>query len=205
MFLGTLFIIAAASGTGKTSLAKALATSLSNMVISISHTTRALRVGEQAGVSYFFTDEKEFENMIHTKQFLEYAKVFENYYGTTRKWVVDELQKGQDIILDIDWQGAEKVRQAMPNSAVSIFLLPPSRSILKQRLENRNSDSAETVAKRLSEASSEIAHYKDFDYLIVNDNFDQALLDLQNIVSAHRLRCSRQQIKYAKLLEELMN
>jgi len=204
MSLGMLFIIAAASGTGKTSLAKALSTTLDDIVISISHTTRSLRAGEQNELSYFFVDRSEFENMVQNSEFLEHAEVFDHYYGTTKKWVLEQLKSGKDVILDIDWQGAEKVRNAMPGSTVSIFLLPPSKQALKQRLKTRNRDSEEVVLDRLSKASFEITHYKDFDYLIVNDNFEKALIDLQNIVCAHRLKCSRQAVKYDKLLKELI-
>jgi len=205
MILGTLFIIAAASGTGKTSLAKALSLSLNDIAISISHTTRSLRNGEQNNSSYFFIDKKSFKKKIEASEFLEYAEVFGNYYGTERKWVLEQLTNGKDVILDIDWQGAKKVRKIMPESVVGIFLLPPSKQVLRQRLEMRNRDGKQVVLDRLDKAGFEISHYKDFDYLIVNDDFEKALADLRNIVCTHRLRCSRQAVKYAKLLKELIS
>lgn len=200
---GTLYIIAAASGTGKTSLAKALAHSLDNMVISVSHTTRPIRNGEKADASYFFVDNESFEQMIATDAFLEYAKVFDHYYGTSRAFVEKQLAAGNDVVLDIDWQGTKLVQAKIPN-CVSIFLLPPSKIILRERLENRKRDTAEIIAQRLSLASSEISHYTDYDYLVINDSFDMALSDLQTIVRANRLRRPVQAEKYAQLLQDLL-
>jgi guanylate kinase len=202
--LGTLFIIAAASGTGKTSLANALVLSLPDIKISISHTTRPIRQGETDGVSYFFIDETNFKDMITKDLFLEYAEVFGFFYGTSRQWVLHELEIGNDVILDIDWQGAQKVRELMPQNTVSIFLLPPSRAILKKRLETRNRDTADIVSDRLQKASGEIQHYKEFDYLIVNDAFEAALADLCSIISAHRLKTSCQELKHTRLLADLL-
>lgn len=203
-YQGSLFIISAASGTGKTSLATALANSLNDIAISVSHTTRQIRPGEQKDSSYFFVDNNTFENMINNGEFLEYAKVFGNYYGTSKKSVLEHLKDGKDVILDIDWQGAHKVKEIMSESAFTIFLLPPSRETLRNRLETRNSDDSKTVAERLTKANDEISHYTEFDYLIINDDFNKALSDLTNIVLATRLKCIRQKKLHERLLEDLL-
>jgi guanylate kinase len=200
--VGTLYIIAAASGTGKTSLAKALSESLSDINISISHTTRAKRAGEEANKHYFFIDKSEFEAMIIAQKFLEYAEVFGQYYGTSYEWVNERLAKGCDVVLDIDWQGAVQIRQKMP--CISIFLLPPSMQELCSRLEARKREGSALIAQRLAQASHEISHYKEFDYVIINDNFAHALQDLQTIVKTQRLRTFYQAEKYAALLQELL-
>lgn len=200
---GTLYIIAAASGTGKTSLAKALAESMPNIKISISHTTRPLRINEKANESYFYVDEGTFVDMIAQGAFLEYAKVFDYYYGTSSLFVAEQLQQGFDVLLDIDWQGAQQVRKKMPE-CVSIFLLPPSQQALRQRLENRKRDTQDVIEKRLMLASSEIAHHNEFDYLVINDGFTAALQDLQAIVRAHRLQKKMQELKHAALLKQLL-
>lgn len=201
--IGTLYIIAAASGTGKTSLAKALEQSLPNIKISISHTTRPLRAPEVANQSYFFVDNAVFEKMIAEHAFLEYAQVFGAYYGTARAFVDEQLTRGIDVILDIDWQGAEQIKKLYPQSE-SIFLLPPSKEELRRRLHKRQRDDAETIEKRLNLASSEIAHAHAFDYIVINDNFALALKDLQTIILANRLRKKPQSEKYADLLKELL-
>ena len=200
---GTLYVIAAPSGTGKTSLTSALIKSMPNIVISISHTTRPQRPGEQQNKDYFFVTESQFEQMIAAEEFLEHAKVFGNYYGTTRQWVEKRLERGIDIILEIDWQGAEQVRNLFPES-VQIFILPPSAELLRQRLQTRKQDSPEVIETRLAAASKEVAHYGYFDYLVVNDIFGVALNDLQAIVKAHRLLRKSQSVRYAKLLAQLM-
>lgn len=201
--IGTLYIIAAASGTGKTSLAKALEQSLANIKISISHTTRPMRVQETANQSYFFIDDPAFERMIAERAFLEYAKVFGYYYGTSRAFVDEQLNQGRDVILDIDWQGAAQIKKLYPQSE-SIFLLPPSKEELRRRLNKRKRDDVETIENRLNLASSEISHAHEFDYIVINDNFDLALKDLQTIVLANRLRRNSQLEKYAVLLKELL-
>ena len=201
---GTLFIIAAASGTGKTTLANALAKAMPNIKISISHTTRPIRPIEQNDSSYFFVDEKEFKNMVENNMFLECANVFGNYYGTSRDWVLKTLNAGYDIVLDIDWQGAKDIRQIMPNNTVSIFLLPPSREILKKRLAERNSDNAEVIMNRIAKASNEISHYNEFDYIVINDDFTRALDDLCAIIKAKRLECATQAKKHSELLADLL-
>lgn len=199
---GTLYIIAAASGTGKSSLADALANTMENIRISVSHTTRPRKANEQDNQHYFFIEPSEFELLIKQKAFLEYAKVFDHYYGTTRKFVADQLGKGIDVILDIDWQGAREVRKQI--DCVSIFLLPPSKDELKKRLERRNRDDAATIIKRLATANSEISHYKEFDYVIINDKFEDALSDLQAIVRSNRLLAKNQEKKYNATIQELL-
>jgi len=201
---GTLYIIAAASGTGKTSLAKALSESMANIKISVSHTTRPLRANEEENVSYFYVDEGSFVDMIEQDSFLEYAKVFDYYYGTSGVFVREQLQQGFDVILDIDWQGAQQVRQKMPE-CVSIFLLPPSLDVLRKRLENRKRDTQEIIEKRLVLAGNEVSHYNEFDYLVINDDFDTALQDLQAIVRTHRLQRKVQELKHTALLRELVH
>lgn len=200
--IGTLYIIAAASGTGKTSLAQALERSLDNIKISISHTTRPMRVQEIADQSYFFIDDHAFERMIEAQAFLEYARVFGHYYGTSRAFVEEQLNQGMDVILDIDWQGAAQIKKIYPQSE-SIFLLPPSKEELRYRLRQRKRDDTKTIENRLSLANSEIAKCQKFDYIVINDNFDLALKDLQAIVNANRLRKKTQIVKYAQLIKEL--
>lgn len=199
---GTLYIIAAASGTGKTSLAKALATTIENIKTSISHTTRPIRAGEKPQQDYFFVDVATFESLIKQKELLEYAKVFQHYYGTSRQWVEKQLHAGSDVILDIDWQGAKQIRQQM--ECISIFLLPPSRNELRLRLEKRKREDAKIIADRLATASSEITHYKEFDYIVINDKFAKALDDLKMIIFSKRLQREQQIKKYAMLIKELL-
>jgi guanylate kinase len=179
---GRLFILSAASGTGKTSLANALVESTPDVEFSVSHTTRAPRPGEKYGVHYFFVSHAEFEAMIAAGQFLEHARVFDNYYGTSRAQVEQRLKQGKRVILDIDWQGARSIKGRMPE-AVSIFLLPPSRAALEERLTKRGQDSAEVIASRMAKAMAEISHYREFDHVVVNDDFAAALADLQAIIS----------------------
>lgn len=179
---GTLFILSAPSGAGKTTLAKALADALPDVAISVSHTTRAKRPGEQDGVDYVFVTEPEFSASVASGEFLEHAQVFENLYGTSRKAVEKLLQEGKNVILDIDWQGARAVKQAMPQ-AKSIFILPPSREALAKRLAGRGQDSKPVIERRMRAAVSEMQHYKEFDYQIVNDDFAAALADLKAIIT----------------------
>lgn len=199
---GTLYIVAAASGTGKTSLTHALATTVENVKISISHTTRPIRGSETADENYFFVDIPKFQSLIEEQLFLEYAQVFDHYYGTSLSWVEEQLNEGIDVVLDIDWQGARQVRERI--ECVSIFLLPPSSSELRLRLEKRKRESAKIIEQRLAAAGSEIAHYKEFDYVVINDKFENALLDLQTIVYSQRLRLKHQTVKYATLIKELL-
>lgn len=199
---GTLYIVAAASGTGKTSLTEALAKTVENVKISVSHTTRPIRANEEQDKNYFFVDHSHFEALIGQQMFLEYARVFDHYYGTSKRWVEEQLNSGSDVILDIDWQGARQVREQI--ECISIFLLPPSSSELRLRLERRNRESAQIIEQRLAAASSEIAHYNEFDYIIINDKFESALVDLQTIVYSQRLRLRHQIVKYDTLIRELL-
>ena|SRR3989304_7665799 len=199
---GILYIVAAASGAGKTSLAEALTKTVDNIKISISHTTRQIRANERTGQNYFFVTPEEFESLIEKNAFLEYAQVFDHYYGTSRKWVEEQLNMGIDVVLDIDWQGARLVREQI--QCVSIFLLPPSSAELRLRLERRKREDSQIIEQRLATASSEIAHYKEFDYVVINDKFENALADLQTIVQSQRLRLRYQTEKYATLIEELI-
>ncbi|MEL0028544.1 MAG: guanylate kinase [Perlucidibaca sp.] len=200
---GTLFIIAAASGTGKTSLVKALVESDARLGVSISHTTRPPRPGEVDGVNYHFSQREQFLAEVAAGQFLEHAEVFGNLYGTSRAWVEQRLAEDYDVILEIDWQGAQIVRELMPQ-ALSVFILPPSVKALAGRLNGRGTDSDEVFARHLSEAIADIGHYSEFDYLVINDDFATALADLQAIVRAarqsHRAQSRRQAVLIRKLL-----
>ncbi len=200
---GTLFILSAASGTGKSSLSHALAQRDDGIVLSVSHTTRAQLSGEIAGRDYYYVTEDMFREMVQQHQFLEYAKVFDHYYGTSKVAVEEMLLAGKDVLLEIDWQGAQTVRAAMSH-AVSIFLLPPSMKALEARLLKRGRDSRQVIAQRLAGASQEIAHCVEFDYLVVNQDFDLALSDLRAIITSFRLKKARQAFKYQQLLEDLI-
>ncbi|MDX1461201.1 MAG: guanylate kinase, partial [Xanthomonadales bacterium] len=169
--LGTLYVISAPSGAGKTSLVGEMVKRDERLGVSISHTTRPMRTGEQDGVNYHFVTREEFEAMIIRGDFLEHADVFGNYYGTSQVWVKQTLAEGKDVVLEIDWQGAEQVRRLMPD-CVGIFIVPPSTEILRQRLTGRGTDAADVVERRLSEASEECRHAGEFDYLVVNDDFN---------------------------------
>jgi guanylate kinase len=196
---GRLFILSAASGTGKTSLANALVESMPDVEFSVSHTTRAPRPGEKYGVHYFFVSHAEFEAMIAAGQFLEHAKVFDNYYGTSRAQVEQRLMQGKRVILDIDWQGARSIKARMPQ-AVSIFLLPPSRAALEERLTRRGQDSRTVIAGRMAKAMAEISHYSEFDHVVVNDDFEAALADLRAIIAGRPAATRPVNIDIAALL-----
>ena len=178
---GNLFVLSAPSGAGKTSLAKALVKALPNLAFSISHTTRPRRAGEKEGVDYHFVDESQFQAMIEDDMFLEYASVFDHRYGTSRKAVEALLEAGKDVIFDVDWQGARAIKHNMPQ-ACTIFILPPSREALAERLAGRGQDSRKVIDDRMRAAVSEMEHYREFDYLVVNDDFAAALEDLKAIV-----------------------
>ncbi|MCK1784311.1 guanylate kinase [Pseudomonas sp. TNT11] len=200
---GTLYIISAPSGAGKSSLVKALTEAEEQIRISVSHTTRAMRPGEVNGVHYHFVERTEFVKMIEHGAFLERAEVFGNLYGTSQTHLQQTLDEGHDLILEIDWQGAEQVRQLMPK-ARSIFILPPSLEALHERLTNRGQDSHAIIEGRMREAVSEMSHYVDYDYLIINDDFAHALDDLKAIFRANQLQQKRQQQRFGKLLAELL-
>jgi len=201
---GTLFIVSAPSGAGKTSLVKALLDSTPGLTVSISHTTRAMRPGERDGVDYHFVDAAGFQAMVSAGAFLEHARVFDNYYGTSVAAVRERLDQGLDVILEIDWQGARQVRRALPE-AVSIFVLPPSRAALEQRLRGRGQDSHEIIARRMRDARSESSHFGEYDFLVINDDFDTALAELRAIVQAQRLRQEPQAARYRRLIDELLS
>jgi len=200
---GSLYIISAPSGAGKTSLVKALTDSSAQVRVSVSHTTRAPRPGERDGVHYHFVDRDTFQAMVAEDAFLEHAEVFGNFYGTARASVQALMDQGADVILEIDWQGAAQVRRLMPG-ALSVFILPPSRAELEARLRGRGQDSEEVIARRLAEAKAEMAHHGEFDYLVVNDDFDRALGELRAVFTARRLRRETQLPRLAPLLDELL-
>ncbi len=201
---GTLYILSAPSGAGKTSLVKALLQQDDQVGVSVSHTTRAMRPSETDGVDYNFVSMDDFNALIEQGQFLEFAEVFGNKYGTSQQWVKEQLAAGRDVILEIDWQGAEQVRRLMPE-AVTVFILPPSRSALRERLNARGQDSDEVIEGRMAEATSEMSHYPEYDYLLINDDFATALQQLASLFQARRLRQSAQQTRHQVLLEELLS
>ncbi len=201
--IATLYIFSAPSGAGKTSLVKALLAEMEGIEVSVSHTTRAMRPGEQDGVDYHFISRNEFENMVEADAFLEHAQVFDNFYGTARNSIETRLAAGADVILEIDWQGARQVR-AWKTDAVSVFILPPSHDALEERLRGRGQDNEEIIARRMRDAVSEMSHYAEFDYLVINDRFEQALQDLQTLVGARRLRQPVQARRHAAMLAALL-
>lgn len=198
-----LFVVAAPSGGGKTSLIQALLDCDENVRLSVSCTTRPPRPGERDGVHYHFIDEDRFSERIARDAFLEYACVFDHRYGTGRERVESQLRQGHNVILDIDWQGARQIRASFP-SCVSIFILPPSLETLRQRLKNRGQDSDEVIEKRMQRARGEIAHWDEFDFLIVNDDFDEALADLRSIIRDGKLQRRDQEKRYVKILADLL-
>lgn len=200
---GTLFTVSAPSGAGKTSLVRALVESTHNLCVSISHTTREQRPGETDGVNYHFVSHAAFTAMLEQAAFLEHAQVFANLYGTSKHWVEETLAAGDDVILEIDWQGATQVRRLMPQ-AVGVFILPPSRTCLHQRLTGRGQDGTEVIEARMAEAKSEMSHYVEADYLIVNDHFDTALAEFKAVITAQRLRLEKQQLRHHALLKSLL-
>lgn len=202
--LGRLFIVAAPSGGGKTSLVKKLVDNLDNISVSVSHTTRDKRVGETHGEHYFFTEERDFLNMVDAGEFIEHARVFRHLYGTSKVEIEKQLTLGLDVVLDIDWQGAAQIKTLFPE-AVTIFILPPSLDVLKRRLMARRRDNAEVIEERMQRACDELSHYNEFDYLIVNDNFNHAAAELRAVVVANRLMLVRQMQKQSNLLSFLLS
>lgn len=197
---GNLYVVAAPSGAGKTSLVNALAQAMPEVQISISHTTRSIRPGEENGTHYFFISKSAFESLIAKNAFIEYATVFSNYYGTSREFVENTLNDGRDVILEIDWQGHEQIKEQFPDS-IGIFILPPSMEALRERLTSRQQDSAAIIAARLADAKETMAHIHTFDYIVLNDHFETALAELIKIVSAENLRAHKQIARYAKLIQ----
>jgi guanylate kinase len=202
MTLGTLFIISAPSGAGKTSLVAELLDRLDNIQVSISHTTRSSRSGETDGLDYHFVSHQQFKTMVKQQQFVEHAKVHSNYYGTSEDWLQNTLNKGVDVILEIDWQGAEQVRKKFPSSK-SIFILPPSKQALLERLKGRGQDTDTVIQQRIAAAKEEMSHYNEADYLVINDQFELACRQLQYIVQATRCEINSQ--GHEKLLIDLLS
>ena len=201
---GTLYIISAPSGAGKSSLLRALLETMGgDLALSVSHTTRRPRSGEVDGTDYHFVDGVAFEGMVGRGEFLEHARVFDNSYGTSRQSVADQLATGVDVILEIDWQGARLVRELLPE-AVSIFILPPSLEALQQRLQDRGQDDDEVIARRMRDAVSEMSHYDEYDYLVINDVFQAALDELAAIIRCGQLRLAPQSRRNAALLADLL-
>ena len=200
---GNLFILSAPSGAGKSSLINALLKKHTDMKVSVSHTTRSPRPGEENGVHYHFVSTDEFKALIEKNDFFEWAQVFDNYYGTSKQAIESQLDAGIDVFLDIDWQGAQQVRKIMP-SVQTIFILPPSKKELEQRLNNRGQDSADVIAGRMAQAQSETSHYNEYDFVIVNDDFESALADIEIIVMAQRLTLKAQENRHQVLLNSLL-
>ena len=200
---GNLYVVAAPSGAGKTTLVRMLLESESAVHLSISFTTRSPRPGEQNGREYHFIDAETFRGMIDRHEFLEWAEVHGNFYGTSKKSIADQLAGGHDVLLEIDWQGAQQVRQLFPE-AIGIFILPPSMEELTRRLTGRGTDSAEVISRRLAAAQAEMRHVGGFDYVIINDRLEQALDELRAVVCASRLTCKAQRARHAALFARLI-
>lgn len=203
MSQGTLYIVSAPSGAGKTSLVNALCEQRDSVKLSVSHTTRAKREGEEHGKDYYFVQEDAFLSLVKQGDFLEHAQVFDNYYGTSQSAILEQLGTGMDVILEIDWQGAQQVRELVPD-ACSIFILPPSSEELERRLQSRGQDDAEIIARRMQDAQKEMSHYFEYDFMIINDDFKQALGDLESIFRANRLDQGLQASLNRALLKELL-
>jgi guanylate kinase len=201
---GQLFIVSAPSGAGKSSLVKAWLAQDSAIRLSISYTTRAPRPGEENGVSYHFVSREAFLEMMGRGEFLESADIYGNFYGTSQRWIENEMAQGRDILLEIDWQGAAQVRKLMPQ-AISLFILPPSIAELRKRLVGRGTDSAAVIEKRMASAQAEISHALEANYLVVNDDFDTATADLLAISRARRLQMDVQAVRQVSLLQDLLN
>ena len=200
---GTLYTVSAPSGAGKTSLVNALIERCGGLQVSVSHTTRPMRPAEKEGVNYHFVSENVFVDMLDRAEFLEHAQVFGNLYGTSSVWLEEQLERGLDVILEIDWQGARQVKQLLPETQ-SIFILPPSRQALQQRLSLRGQDDPSIIEDRMNAAVAEMSHYVESDFLVVNKDFDQALDELQSIVASQRLRTARQQKILSGMLQNLL-
>lgn len=200
---GNLFIVSAPSGAGKSSLLRTLLKRYLGLKVAVSHTTRAPRPGERDGVHYNFVDHATFLDMVEQCEFLEHAQVFDNFYGTAEATVRETLHRGHNLILEIDWQGARQVRRRFPD-ACGIFIIPPSLEALRQRLTNRAQDSAAVIARRMKDAQQELSHYPEYDYLIINDDFERALEELHSIITAHDLQINRQTSRLTAMLRNLL-
>lgn len=203
MSTGTLYVISAPSGGGKTSLVRALVNSMSNISVSISHTTRPSRRGEEDGVNYYFIDDAQFEKLVTEQAFVEHAEVFGYQYGTTKQWVDEALAGGVDVILEIDWQGARQIREHYPETK-GIFILPPSKQALYQRLSDRAQDDESVIEARMWAATEEMSHYDEYEFIVVNDDFAEALADLQAIVKAGRLHITLQKERLSGIIKGLL-
>ncbi|WP_348945835.1 guanylate kinase [Chitinibacter sp. FCG-7] len=202
MAKGNLFVVTAPSGAGKTTLVAALLAADANVQLSISYTTRQPRAGEVNGKDYHFVERAEFERMINAGELLEHAEVYGNYYGTSQVWINEVIQNGRDILLEIDWQGAQQVRRLFPE-AIGLFVLPPSLDTLETRLRNRGKDSEDVIAKRMAVAREECSHVDEFDYVIVNEHIDDAVRDIVAVVRAQRLTLARQSNRHTALISSL--
>jgi len=200
---GNLFVISSPSGAGKSSLISALLQTHDDMKVSVSHTTRAPRSGEVDEVHYHFTNVDKFKQVIEQGGFYEWAEVFGNYYGTSKQAIEAQLAQGIDVFLDIDWQGAQQMRELV-DDIITVFILPPSRTELENRLNKRGQDSQDVIAKRMAQAQSEMSHYDEYDFVLINDDFDQTLEQFESIVLAHRQLTANQQRKYGDLITELL-
>lgn len=200
---GNLFILSAPSGGGKSSLIGALRKTHPHVTVSVSHTSRAPRPGEENGKHYHFVDSDTFKQLIAEEVFLEWAEVFGNFYGTSRLAIAEQLAEGKDVFLDIDWQGAQQIRQLF-DDVTTIFVMPPSKAALRQRLLERGQDSGDVIDSRMEEAQAEMSHFTEFDYLIVNDDFETALQELEQIVLTQRLKTTKQALKFDSLLKDLL-
>jgi guanylate kinase len=201
---GNLFIVSAPSGAGKSSLITALLKDKpQDMQVSVSHTTRAPRPGEVHGQHYHFVSVEQFKALIADNAFFEWAEVFGNFYGTSRQVIENTLSQGIDVFLDIDWQGAQQVKKIMPE-AIGVFILPPSKAELERRLTGRGQDSSQVIAARMAQAVSEMSHYNEYDFVIINDDFEQALTDLKNIIFSQRLTCASQCHAHNDMLVDLL-
>ncbi len=200
---GSLFIISAPSGAGKTSLVKALVEKDGNLRASVSHTTRSPRPGEKEGSNYHFVKKSFFDKMVTQGEFLESAQVFDHFYGTSKLWVQSQLKAGTDVVLEIDWQGANQIKERMP-LACAIFILPPSKNALRERLMNRGQDNPEVIQRRMDQAANEMSHFESSDYLVLNSNFEEALNELEVIVKAQRMRTINRSKSLENILSEML-
>lgn len=200
---GQLYVVSAPSGAGKTSLVKALVEANADLAVSVSHTTRAKRPGEVDGINYHFVSVAEFNDLKEQGGFFEWAQVFDNFYGTSKQGVIKQLNQGMDVILEIDWQGAAQVKQHMPD-AVTIFILPPSTAALRERLTGRGQDDSSVIERRMQSARDEISHYGEADYVVLNDRFETALIDLQAIIKSQRLSQRHQSMRLTSVINDLL-
>lgn len=200
---GSLFIISAPSGAGKTSLVKALVEKDGNLRASVSHTTRSPRPGEKEGSNYHFVKKSFFDKMVNQGEFLESAQVFDHFYGTSKLWVQNQLKAGTDVVLEIDWQGAKQIKERMP-LACAIFILPPSKNALQERLMSRGQDNPEVIQRRMDQAVNEMSHFESSDYLVLNRNFEEALNELEVIVKAQRLKTVKRSKNLGNILSEML-